>query len=88
MWKSSIRAFRCTTRSAGAEHIIGMVYSKDISRLMHFRSVAQPLGNTAESGLTLRQVMRDVLVVPETKLAVELLQEFQERTAADCGCGG
>jgi len=31
------------------------------------------------SGLTLRQVMRDVFVVPETKLAVELLQEFQDR---------
>ncbi|MEO6923890.1 MAG: hemolysin family protein, partial [Bryocella sp.] len=26
---------------AGKEHIIGVVYSKDISRLMHFRSVAQ-----------------------------------------------
>ena len=31
------------------------------------------------SALTLRQVMRDVFVVPETKLAVELLQEFQQR---------
>ena len=29
--------------------------------------------------MTLRQVMRDVLVVPETKLAVELLQEFKDR---------
>ena len=73
------RGCRCTTRSAGAEHIIGVVYSKDVARLMHFRSVAQAMGNTAESGMTLRQVMRDVLVVPETKLAVELLQEFQER---------
>jgi len=63
----------------GREHIIGVVYSKDISRLMHFRSVAQGLGSHGPSNITLRQVMRDVLVVPETKLAVELLQEFQER---------
>jgi putative hemolysin len=63
----------------GREHIIGVVYSKDISRLMHFRSVAQGLGNQGASNITLRQVMRDILVVPETKLAVELLQEFQER---------
>jgi putative hemolysin len=63
----------------GREHIIGVVFSKDISRLMHFRSVAQGLGSHGSSNITLRQVMRDVLVVPETKLAVELLQEFQER---------
>jgi CBS domain containing-hemolysin-like protein len=63
----------------GRDHIIGVVHSKDVSRLMHFRSVAQGLGNKAPSGLTLRQIMRDVQVIPETKLAVELLQEFQER---------
>jgi putative hemolysin len=63
----------------GRDHIIGVVYSKDVSRLMHFRSVAQGLGSRGASGIVLRQVMRDVLVVPETKLAMELLQEFQER---------
>jgi CBS domain containing-hemolysin-like protein len=63
----------------GPEHIIGVVYSKDVSRLMHFRSVSQGLGGTQRSGITLRQVMREMLVVPETKLAVDLLQEFQER---------
>lgn len=63
----------------GPEQIIGVVYSKDISRLMHFRSVSLGLGGTGKSGLTLRQVMREVILVPETKLAVELLQEFQER---------
>src|ERR1700760_2285874 len=63
----------------GREHIIGVVYSKDIARLMHFHSVAQGLGGRSSSNITLRQVMRDVLVVPETKLALELLQEFQER---------
>jgi putative hemolysin len=65
--------------TAGPEHIIGVAYSKDISRLMHFRSVALSLGGKGESGLTLRQVMHEITVVPETKLAIELLQEFQER---------
>ena len=63
----------------GPERIIGIVYSKDISRLMHFRGVALALGGKGESGLTLRQVMRELTVVPETKSAMELLQEFQER---------
>jgi putative hemolysin len=65
--------------TADPDRIIGVVYSKDISRLMHFRAVALGLGGAINSGLTLRQVMREVFVVPETKLAVELLQEFQER---------
>jgi putative hemolysin len=64
---------------ADPDRIVGVVYSKDISRLMHFRAVALGLGGAVNAGLTLRQVMRDVFVVPETKLAVELLQEFQER---------
>ncbi|GAC1420537.1 MAG: hemolysin family protein [Acidobacteriaceae bacterium] len=64
---------------ADPDRIIGVVYSKDISRLMHFRAVALGLGAAVNSALTLRQVMREVFVVPETKLAVELLQEFQER---------
>jgi CBS domain containing-hemolysin-like protein len=64
---------------AEADRIIGVVYSKDIARLMHFRAVTLGLGSAVNSGLTLRQVMRDVFVVPETKLAVELLQEFQDR---------
>lgn len=63
----------------GREHIIGVVLAKDVARLMHFRSVAQGLGSRGASNLTLRQIMRDVLVVPETKSVLELLQEFQER---------
>src|ERR1700742_1409886 len=63
----------------GPEYIIGVVYSKDISRLMHFRTVALTMGGQGESGITLREVMREITVVPETKLAIDLLQEFQER---------
>ncbi len=65
--------------AGGPEHIIGVVYSKDIARLMHFRSMALGLGSAPASPLTLRSVMREAMFVPETKLAVELLQEFQER---------
>ncbi len=61
------------------DRIVGVVYAKDIARLMHFRAVALGLGGAVDAALTLRQVMRDVFVVPETKLAVELLQEFQQR---------
>lgn len=63
----------------GRDHIIGVAYGKDVSRLMHFRSVAQGLSSRDAPEITLRQVMRDVLLVPETKPVVELLQEFQER---------
>ncbi len=63
----------------GTEHIIGIVYSKDVSRLMHFRRDSRLPAAYGNAALQLRTVMRDALVVPETKLAVELLQEFQER---------
>ncbi len=65
--------------AGGKDAFVGVVYSKDVFRLMHFRSVALSMGHRGPSGLTLREVMRDVLVVPETKPALELLQEFQER---------
>jgi CBS domain containing-hemolysin-like protein len=91
----------------GPEHIIGVVYSKDLSRLMFFRprmqrnlahlqpgeqqshylessksdsprpASAQPATPFVE--LKLKQVMRDALVVPETKSALALLRDFQQR---------
>lgn len=62
----------------GPDHIVGVVHSKDVARLMHFRATALSLGARGESGLLLRDLMREVPFVPETKLAVELLQEFQQ----------
>ena len=64
--------------AASEDRIIGIVYSKDVSRLMHFRGVSLSLGGVGSSGLTLRQIMHPLQVIPETKLAVELLQEFQQ----------
>ncbi len=63
----------------GTEHIIGVVYSKDISRLMHYRRDSRLPAALREPSVLLRAVARDVLVVPETKLAVDVLQEFQQR---------
>ena len=59
--------------SRGPEHIIGVVYSKDLARLIFFRS-SSPVVE-----LHLRQVMRDVLVVPETKTVLDLIRDFQQR---------
>ncbi|HTW45001.1 MAG TPA: hemolysin family protein [Acidobacteriaceae bacterium] len=64
----------------GPEFIVGVVYSKDISRLMHFRASARTrFSGTPFVELQLKQVMREVLVVPETKPVLDLLHEFQAR---------
>jgi CBS domain containing-hemolysin-like protein len=86
----------------GPEHIVGVVYSKDLARLMFFRSrapgapetaLSPPKGLASETWetpkrlrpaapfveLKLSQVMRDVLVVPETKSALDLIRDFQQR---------
>jgi CBS domain containing-hemolysin-like protein len=85
----------------GPEHIVGVVYSKDLARLMYFRprtagapgpALSLPKGMTSESWetaksrpavpfveLKLQQVMRDVLVVPETKSVLDLIRDFQQR---------
>jgi CBS domain containing-hemolysin-like protein len=113
----------------GPEHIVGVIYSKDLARLMFSRSFTQkpgapgpgsprtglrpwggdpshlgigeskklepgapgpsPLGTgestkpnatqTPNTNLTLRHVMRDILVVPETKSVLDLLRDLQQR---------
>lgn len=64
----------------GKDFIVGEVNAKDIARLMHFRATAQTRFSAEPfSGMKLRQVMREVLVVPETKPVLDLLREFQQR---------
>src|SRR6476646_3861890 len=64
----------------GPEHIVGVLYYKDLMRWMRLR-----LSNLGQSTATrisriqIAQIMHDVLVVPETKVLAELLSEFQER---------
>jgi putative hemolysin len=63
----------------GRENIIGLLYSKDLSRVMHMRlSAGIPFAQKA-SGLKVRNLMREVLFVPESKPVGDLLVEFQQR---------
>lgn len=61
----------------GKENIIGLLYSKDLSRLMHMRLTAGIAGSPV--GLRVRNIMREVLFVPEAKAVADLLIEFQKR---------
>ena len=70
----------------GPEHIVGVVYSKDLSRLIFFRPSGQRVAGrstqadrTTFMDLRLAQVMRDVLVAPETKTVLDLIRDFQQR---------
>ena len=63
----------------GKENIIGLLYSKDLSRLMHMRLTAGLAVAGSESRMRVRNIMRDVLFVPEAKPVADLLSEFQTR---------
>jgi len=70
----------------GPEHVVGVVYSKDLSRLMWVRSTARSGGTAGTTAgatpfvqLRLGQIMRDVMVVPETKSVLDLIRDFQQR---------
>ena len=61
----------------GPEHIIGVLYSKDVSRLMHIRLTrGQPPSATT---LRVRHLMREALFVPESKTVADLLIDFKQR---------
>jgi CBS domain containing-hemolysin-like protein len=64
----------------GTEAIIGILYSKDLMRWMQSR-LMQDNSEPARrrTGWRVRHVMRDVLVVPETKILPDLLLEFKLR---------
>src|ERR1700688_454047 len=61
----------------GPEHIIGVLYSKDLMRWARLR-LTQPMA-ARTSATRVAQIMHDVLVVPETKVLTELLEEFKDR---------
>ena len=66
---------------SGPEHIVGVLYSKDLMRWTRLRltaNSAQPIAGRI-SAMKIGQIMRDVLVVPETKVLTELLEEFKDR---------
>lgn len=82
----------------GVEFIVGVVYARDLVRLLFYRAgqgshqgthqgTSQGVGHAVSqtpalphyATLRLGQVMRDVLIVPETKPVLDLLREFQMR---------
>ena len=65
----------------GPEHIIGVLYSKDLMRWLRYRVNRTASGRpvTRPSGLEVRHIMREVLVVPETKQLTDVLIEFKSR---------
>ena len=61
----------------GTEHIVGAVYSRDLARLFYQRATtSSPATPPAE--VRLAQIMHEVLVVPESKSALELLRDFKQ----------
>ncbi|HEX4031825.1 MAG TPA: hemolysin family protein [Terracidiphilus sp.] len=59
----------------GPEHIVGVVYARDLARLLYFRASS----SAPQPELRLAQIMREVLVVPETKSVLDLIRDFQQR---------
>jgi CBS domain containing-hemolysin-like protein len=66
---------------SGPEHIIGVLYAKDLLRWLRYRLAISESGQSVNwsSDLKVRHLMREVLVVPETKPLPDLLTEFKER---------
>jgi putative hemolysin len=64
----------------GPEHIVGVLYYKELVRWVRLRlmNLGQPLA-VRISRMQVGQIMHDVLVVPETKVLAELLEEFKQR---------
>src|SRR5271165_3150158 len=65
----------------GPEHIIGVLYAKDLMRWLRYRLSPSMQGQlpSRSSDLKVRHVMREVPVVPETKPLPDLLMEFKQR---------
>jgi putative hemolysin len=65
----------------GPEHIVGVLYSKDLMRWTRLRVglSGNPAAAQRIAAMKISQILHDVLVVPETKPLLELLGEFQQR---------
>jgi putative hemolysin len=63
----------------GTEHIIGAVYARDLARLFFQRTSASRSGvSVLPAEVRLAQIMHEILVVPESKSALELLRDFKQ----------
>jgi CBS domain containing-hemolysin-like protein len=79
-----LRAFATTQRSRipvyreTFDHVLGLVHIKDMLWILHDRERRASDG-LAPQGFDLRRILREVLIVPETKPAGELLDELRGR---------
>src|SRR5499426_3147392 len=79
-----LRAFATTQRSripvyrGTVDHVLGFVHIKDMLWVLQDRERRAQEGRPVPA-FDLRRVLREVLIVPETKPAGELLQEFKKR---------
>jgi putative hemolysin len=82
--EDTMRMFATTQRSrlpvfdGSLDHILGFVHIKDVIWLLIDRP-QRPAEQASGPEFHLRNVLRDVLIVPETKPASELLVEFRTR---------
>ena len=63
----------------GPEHIVGVLYYKDLMRWMRLRLANAASVAARIAAMRVGQIMHDVLVVPETKVLADLLSEFKQR---------
>jgi CBS domain containing-hemolysin-like protein len=65
----------------GPEHIVGVLYARDLMRWLRLRMSLTAEHSAAErlSRMQISRIMRNVLVIPETKVLTELLDEFRDR---------
>lgn len=61
----------------GAEHIVGAVYARDLTRLFFQQASSTSPGKPAAE-IRLAQIMHEMLVVPESKTALQLLHDFKQ----------
>jgi putative hemolysin len=84
--EESLRLFTATQRSrlpvyeGNMDHILGFVHVKDLMWALAERARRAESGQQS-SDFHLRPLLREVLIVPETKAATELLVEFRTRHA-------
>src|SRR5207237_5544498 len=67
----------------GPEHIVGVLYTKDLMRWMRLRLTLNANHPISEriAKMQINRIMRNVLVVPETKVLTDLLTEFKTANA-------
>lgn len=62
--------------ASGAEHIVGLVYARDLTRRILQRSAS--FAAAPQTSIRLAQIAREVAIVPENKSVLDLLRDFQQ----------